>query len=282
MCYMDVSGAIVRELGAELAKLRTDAGLSLRALEALVGISNAKISFWETGRRLISVEDLHKVLDKLEVDDSERERLVGLRRSADGSPGQIDSGVPAIGPRLAQLIDYEEQATSIVSWAPQLIPGLLQTRGYAAAIMGDIPSAETHIKLRTGRQSILTRRRNAVELLAMIDSEVLVRPVAPSDVMIDQLHFLLEMAQRPNITLQLVSSTRPGFHPGLAGPFELIQFPTARPVVHLEHYRSSLTLWQKEDVAAFITASGMIQQAAMTPAESAGVIEDIVNGMETT
>jgi transcriptional regulator with XRE-family HTH domain len=283
-CYMDVSGGVMRELGAQLQQLRNNAGLTLRDLEKLVGISNAKISFWENGRRLPNAQDLNAVLDKLNVSDDDRERILGLRREADiyTSPGQIASGAPTIVPRLSQLIEYEEQARRIVSWHPQLVPGLLQTRDYARAIMGDTPNTEALVKLRAGRQNILTRRRNAVELVAILDSEVLVRPVASSDVMIDQLHFLLEMAQRPNITLQIVSSTKPGFHPGLAGPFELIEFPTAKPVVHLEHYRSSLTLWEEEDVKAFSAASGMIQEVAMTPAESAGVIEDIVNGMETT
>lgn len=282
MCYMDVSGGVSRELGARLQQLRKRVGLSLRDLQALVGISNAKISLWENGHRLPRYEDLELVLNAMEVSADEREAIIGLRQRADDTPGEIDSGAPSIGPQLGKLIDYEEQASRIVYWAPLLVPGLLQTSAYTRAVMGNVPSAETRVKLRAGRQNILTRRRNATELLAMIDSEVLVRPVASSDVMIDQLHFLLEMAKRPNITLQIVSSTKPGFHPGLAGPFELIEFPTARPVVHLEHVSSSVTLWEEEDVKSFIASSGMIQNAAMTPADSAGVIEDIVNGMETT
>lgn len=282
MCYMDVSAAATRELGSQLRELRESAGLSLRALESLVGMSNAKLSLWENGHRLPSLGDLEKVLDKLDVDGDVRERLLGLRQSASDTPGRIASGEPSIGPQLAQLIDYEERAARIVYWAPLLVPGLLQTSAYTRAVMTKVSNAEPRVKLRAGRQNILTRRRNPCELHAIIDSEVLTRPVASSDVMIDQLHYLLEMAQRPNITLQIVSSTWPGYHPGLAGPFELIEFPTARPVVHLEHHRSSLTLWEEEDVKAFVAASGMIQKAAMTPAESAGVIEDIVNGMETT
>jgi transcriptional regulator with XRE-family HTH domain len=279
---MDVSTAAARELGAQLAQLRKDAGLTLRQFEQQLPFGNSKISLIETGRRLPSHDDLDLMLDALGATPDARERITGLRRNADAVPGEIAPGAPAIVPRLSQLIEYEEQALRIVNWNPLLMPGLLQTRDYARAIMGTTPNTEALVKLRTGRQSILTRRRNAVELVAMLDSEVLVRPVAPSDVMIDQLRFLLDMAKQPAITVQIVSSTRPGFHPGLVGPFELIEFPTARPVVHLEHYRSSLTLWEEEDVKGFIEASGMIQEAAMTPAESAGVIEDIVNGMETT
>jgi transcriptional regulator with XRE-family HTH domain len=279
---MDVSTAAMRELGAQLRQFRQGADLSLRELQDRVGFSNSKISLWENGHRLPSLTDLERVLDELQVSGDDRERLLGLRQAASDTPGVIASGEPGIGPQLAQLIDYEERAARIVYWAPLLIPGLLQTSAYTRAVMGSAPSSETRVKLRAGRQNILTRRRNACELHAILDSEVLIRPVAPSDVMIDQLHFLLDMAKRPNITLQIVSSTRPGYHPGLAGPFELIEFPTARPVLHLEHHWSSLTLWEEEDVKAFMDASGMIQQAAMTPADSAGVIEDIVNGMETT
>lgn len=282
MCYMDVSGGVPHELGARLRQLREAAGLSLRGLEAKVGFSNAKISLWENGHRLPSHDDLEAVLNTLDVNAEERAVLLDLRRSADGTPGKIESGAPSIGPHLAKLIDFEQQASQIVCWAPLIMPGLLQTDGYTRAVMGDVPNAETRVKLRIGRQNILTRRRHPTKLLAMIDSEVLVRPVAPSDVMIDQLHFLLDMAKRPNIELQIVSSTRPGFHPGLAGPFELIEFPVARPVVHLEHHRSSLTLWNEEDAKEFVEASVMIKEAAMTPTESVGVIEDIVNGMETT
>lgn len=279
---MDVSKAVARELGAQLAQLRKARGLTLRALEELVSFSNAKISLIENGHRLPNQADLDTLLHALEADDETRIRLTELRRDADTAPGEIASGAPSIGPQLAQLIDYEERATRIVNWATMLIPGLLQIESYTRAIMSELPNAETRVKLRAGRQKILTRRRNAVELLAMLDSEVLVRPVAPSDVMIDQLHFLLEMAQRPNITVQVVSSTRPGYHKGLSGHFELIEFATARPVVHLENLSTSTTIWEPEDVETFVDASGKIQEAAMTPEESAGVIEDIVNGMETT
>ena len=128
---------------------------------------------------------------------------------------------------------------------------------------------------------ILTRR-SPVDLLALIDSEVLVRPVAPREVMLEQLQHLIAMGKRANITIQVVSSTTPGWSPMLAGPFELIEFPKARPIVHLEHHRSSAFLWEERDVTSFLEASESIRQKAMTPADSARAIEDIVNGMETT
>lgn len=279
---MAVSKAAGRELGAQLKQIRNAAGLTLRQAAGRVSFTNPTISNWENGNRLPSIQDLSELLDAYGVEGDERERLLGLRRQADDAPGQIVVGAPSIGPQLAQLIDHEQRALRIVNWAPLLIPGLLQTPDYARAIMGDAPDAETRVKLRRGRQDILTRHRDPVELLAMIDSEVLVRPVAPQGVMVDQLRHLLDMAERPNITVQIVSSTRPGWHPGLVTPFHLIEFPTARPIVHTELFVSSLFLWEEEEVNTFSKGSEIIREAAMTPAETAGVIEDIVNGMETT
>lgn len=280
---MSVSKGAARRLGAELKALREAAGLTLRQLEARVPFGNAKISLIENGHRLPSMDDLAALLDALDIHGEERERILGLRRDADEAPGLIAAGTPSIGPQLAQLIDHERTASRIVDVAPLLIPGLLQTSNYARAIMGDTPSAETRVALRSGRRDILTRRTpDPVELLALIDTEVLVRPVAPQDVMADQLHHLLDMAARPNVTIQVVPSTRPGWQPMLAGPFELLEFPRASPIVLLEHHRSSLFLWEEEDVKEFTDAAEQIRKVAMTPAESAGVIEDIVNGMETT
>lgn len=271
------------ELGAEVKAAREAAGLSHRDLSARLGrgYSQTKLSLIETGRRLPSVSDLTTILAELSVSDEDRERILGMRRAADDAPGQISVGSPQIGESLAQLIAYERAAVRIVDVAPLLIPGLLQIREYSEAVLRDVSHAETRVALRAGRRDILTGR-SPVELLALIDSEVLVRPVAPREVMVDQLRHLLEMAARPNITLQIVSSTAPGYNPMLSGPFKILEFAESPSIVHNEQFTSSTFLWAPREVARYLSASEQISEAAMTPAESAGVIEDIVHGMETT
>jgi hypothetical protein len=138
------------------------------------------------------------------------------------------------------------------------------------------------VALRMGRRDILTRSRRPAELTAYISSDVLVHPVAAPDVMVDQLRHLLEMAQRPNVEVRIVPSTVRGYHPMLAGPFLLLEFPAAPPIVHLEHYRTVAVLWEDDDVRHYTGAVEKIDEIAMTPARSAEVIAEIVNGMETT
>lgn len=272
--------AAAREMGAELRKLRDAAGLTLRAVESRTGISNAKISFWETGQRLASHEDLMLVLDAIGAVGDDRERLLGKWRAATEEPGQLLSGAPRVAVALAQLIEQEQAARRITTVSPLLIPGLLQISDYAREIFGEGADANTRLAIRMGRQEILTRPRNPVELHALIDVEVLSRPIAPAEAMADQLRHLLKMAELPNVTIQLVPSTKRGYSMHMAGAFILFEFPSAPPVVHLEHYRASATLWDEEDVGCFVTAAAEIAERAMTPARSVEVIAELVDGTE--
>lgn len=282
-CYMAGNRGTAHELGAALRALRSRAGLTTRALGDKIDASATNVSHWERGERLIAERRLVRFLDAVDATPDEREELLGLRRHADG-PGQLVAGTPSIGAQLAQLIEYEQVARRITAVAPLLVPGLLQTGDYARATLKHHRDIDTRVALRLGRRDILTRTREPAELVALIDSEVLVRPVVrgqPS-VMAEQLRHLLTMSARNNITIQIVQSATVGWTPILAGPFILLEFATATPVVHLEHHSASAFLWEEEDVQRFTAAAEEIRNAAMTPEDSSRVIAEIVNGMETT
>lgn len=278
---MAVSKPTSGELGAQLQALRKAAGLTLRALEQRVGMSNAKISFWENGRRLPSLEDLTVVLDALGANDDVRERLLAIRREAEG-PGELLVGPTTIGAQLTKLIEQEGKARRITEVAPLLVPGLLQTPAYARAILGRHPDADVRVRLRIGRSEILTRSDDPVEFHALIDDEVLANPIASPPVMVEQLRHLLRMAKLPNVTIQVVPR-RSGYSPMLDGPFILLEFPPPRhSSVHLEHHSASATLWEGKDVSRFLAAVEEIASTAMTPDRTSEVIEELVHGMETT
>jgi transcriptional regulator with XRE-family HTH domain len=274
-------GGEARELAAGLRALRDRAHLTTRRVAELVGASAANVSNWERGERLPNEERTIQLLDALGANDDEHERLLRLRQRAD-APGALVAGAPSFGEQLVRLIEHEQVARTITDVAPLLIPGLLQTSDYARATLGQHPDRDTRVALRVGRRDVLTRARQPAELVALIDTEALVRPIAPPDVMADQLRDLLAMAERPNVAIQLLPSTSPGYSPLLAGPFILMEFETASPIVHLEHYRASAMLWEEEDVREFVLAAEEIHKRAMTPARSAEVIAELVNGMETT
>lgn len=272
-------GSAARELGAALKRLRDQRGLNTRQLGEMIGVTSPNFTHWERGDRLIPINRLIAVLDQLRPDDAERERLLGLHRQASG-PGELVAGPASVGPQLVQLIDYEKAASEIVDIAPLMIPGLLQTDGYASAVFGALPDMATRVALRVGRQKVITRPRDPARYTAYIGSEALIAPVATPDVMADQLRHLLEMQQRDNITIQLVSSTHPGYNPMRTGPFMVLTFPAAPTIVHLESYQTAAFVWDDADIRGFLSAIERIGQIAMTPARTAEVIAELVNGLE--
>ncbi|MGX7828163.1 helix-turn-helix domain-containing protein [Actinokineospora sp. 24-640] len=270
--------AAARELGAELRIARENVVLSQRQFAARLGVNNATVSLWEAGKRTPSERDLLRVLDALDVVGDSRERVLGKWRVASERSGELVASSSGRA-HLDQLIDQERAARRITTVSPLVIPGLLQTSDYARATLGSGPGVEKMVALRMGRADVL-RGREPVLLRALIADDVLTTPVAPRDVMADQLRHLLKMADLANVSIQLIETHRGGFWPHLAGPFVLIEFPSASPIVHLEHLAAAVELWEPADVRRFASAADRMTEMAMSPTRSAEVIADLVDGME--
>jgi len=268
--------AAARELGADLKRLRMAADHTLRSLADVVGFSDTKLSFWEQGSRLPAVGDLTTVLTVLGVEADERDRLLGLRQQA-ASPGELVAGSPTIGPQLAKFVDIEQTARRITEVSLAVLPGLLQTEAYARVVLGDEPDTGTRVKLRMNRQRVLTRD-NPTEFHALIDDTALIRPIGSRAVMVEQWEHLIASAERPNITVQVIPSAAPGFSPYFAGTFILLEFATAPPIVHLEHFAASSSLWRTPDVSAYQAAIEDIQQRALSPDRSIEHLAKLIDG----
>lgn len=134
---------------------------------------------------------------------------------------------------------YEAEATALYVFEHSLIPGLLQTSEYARAVMATRPNtAEDEIDnlvvARLARQSVLTRDDPPAPLLwALIDEGVLHRPVAPAEVMHDQLLHLVAVSRRPNLTVQVVPYSAGG-HTGLLGAFTIADLGGSPGTVNVE------------------------------------------------
>lgn len=133
-------------------------------------------------------------------------------------------------------LEAEQQALTLRTWQPNLVPGLLQTADYARAIVGrpdmSPDDIEKAVEARLDRQALFTRKNPPV-MWAVLDEVVLQRPIGGSTVMEGQLKHLLTMAEHPCITLQIVplvaSSTA-----GLLGGFVLAQLQDGREIVYLD------------------------------------------------
>lgn len=267
-----------RALGAELQEIRKLSGLSTRQLAEKLGNHNVTITRWETGHYPPSVEDTATLLGTLGITGEHRDEILAMARDA-ADPNWLSPGVDK---QLGALMDFERNARRITEVSPLIIPGLLQTADYARGIMlaagQDRGEADQRVALRMGRRDVLTRR-DPVELVAVIGEYALRYPPCDRRVMADQLHELRQWAHHPHVTVQVLAA-RGEWSPALDGPFLLLEFAKTLPIVHLEHHRSSLSLYDKKDVADYQTAADIVRRVAMDPQESADLISDIADRME--
>ncbi|MQA09393.1 MAG: helix-turn-helix domain-containing protein [Pseudonocardiaceae bacterium] len=275
----------IRALAAALRQAREGAGVGVREVARRMGIQHSTVSYWETGRRSPRIEDVGGYLVALGVSGDERERILNLARDA-SEASWLTVGVPGMTNGLAGVLECERTAETITDWSPLVVPGLLQTWDYSRAIIGAYGASandvEPRVLLRAGRREILTKS-NPVRLHALIGEAALYLRVGGNGIHADQLRHLHKSAtQADNITVQVVR-TALDWHPGVAGPFVLYEFPGAPPIVHLEHHRSSAFLYDEDDLAEYRSAADSLRkEVAMSPNDSLELIADVITELETT
>lgn len=260
--------AKARGLGAELADLRQQAGMTLREVADRLGWSAPTLCRIENGTRDTTTEEVAALLVIYKITGARNDRLVELARTID-QPGWWETSASGLPGQLTALCAFEAEATKITDISMILVPGLLQTAEYARAVMetGEVPhgSVENMVATRLARQSILSRH-TPPEVHVILDEVVFHRAIGGPVVMADQLRHLVRTAARRHVTVQVL---RQAGHAALDGSYVTLEFrPPAQPFVHLEHLRSSLFLDEPEDVRAFLTTTASLTRKALDPARS--------------
>ncbi|MGI8309985.1 helix-turn-helix domain-containing protein [Saccharopolyspora hattusasensis] len=269
-------------LGAELRKLREEAGLSLKAAAAELDKSESWLSRSETGDRSIGVDDVSALLSVYGVRGSDHERLLMMARNLTSSTWWTAS-VFEIPAQLAAFQTLEARATRITMAAVALVPGLLQTVEYARALVDalEVPSEDRphRVSLRIGRQIILSQEPRK-DFVAYLDEAVLHHMVGGRDVIRTQLLTLLDRSKEPNITIRAVPFSR-GAHTLLDGSFTLFEFSSTTPVCYLEERRGSGAFFHEvQDVEAFEEAAIKLDAVAADEGETRSIIERRVEELD--
>jgi transcriptional regulator with XRE-family HTH domain len=224
---LDPSAGPLQFFGAELRRARAGAGLSQDQLGQRLGYSGAQVGKVEMGERAPS-QDFAQGCDQAFPESG------GLFRRIYELARRWDGGYPSW---FAEWIDSERRATSLRSWEPLLIPGLLQTADYARAVLAADPeTAEDEldelVAARLERQAIFDRAEPPA-LWAVLDEAILHRLVGSRKIMYDQLLHLADTSCRSNITVQIVPAEI-GAHAGLLGGFAIANFGNAAGTVYME------------------------------------------------
>jgi transcriptional regulator with XRE-family HTH domain len=242
-----------RQLGTELRTLREAKRLTCQEAGRHVGMSASKISRIENGKRGARVEDVAALLALYRVHGRRRAELLDLAREANDRGWWQRAYGDTLSNRFRTYVGFEADAKLITNFESMLVPGLLQTAAYTRAVMRDggapIEAVEGRVAARLARKSVLSREFPP-RLVAVIDEPALRRPVGGRAVMREQLEHLTATAVRPHIDILVVPNVS-GAHPGVSGPFVLLEFNGAPPIVHLENYTSSLFLDDPQDVKSY-------------------------------
>jgi len=264
-----------RRLGAELRRLREEAGLTIERVAKSMECSDSKISRIENGQVGASPRDVRDMLELYEVPAQQRDALIEIAREARQKGWwhayRDLSVVPA-------SIGLEDTATAMRMYAALVVPGLLQTRDYASAVLRalqpglDAEELERWVDLRIRRQSLLDRA-DAPALWAILDEAALRRPVGGARVMAEQLRRLAAAAKRPNVTLQVLPFGA-GEHAGMDGGFTVFGFSRSADsdVVHLDNTTGDLYLENPEEIRRYNEVFEQLRTAALGPAESLAMV----------
>ncbi|HEV7451008.1 MAG TPA: helix-turn-helix transcriptional regulator [Pseudonocardiaceae bacterium] len=257
-------------LGARLRRLREAAEISRAEAGYAIRGSESKISRLELGRVSFKPRDVTDLLTMYGVADSEeREVFLEMVRESN-EPGWWHRYTDLLADWFQDYLGLEESASRIQTYEQQFLPGLMQTEDYVRAIAnrGWFPlasqSAERQVTVRMRRQALLTRP-DAPKLWAVIDESVLHRPIGGRQVMLAQIKHLLELTQRPNITLQVVPYQLSGY--AAEGSFSMLRFaePELPDVVYIEHLSGALYLDKRSDTELYGRVFDRLTVDAQTP-----------------
>ncbi|WP_405798073.1 helix-turn-helix domain-containing protein [Streptomyces sp. NBC_01506] len=268
-----------RRLGQELRRLREVKGMTAEEVAERLLVSQSKISRLENGRRSISQRDVRDLCGVYEVEDN---RIVeSLMQMAKDSRQQgwwhAFGDIP-----YSVYIGLETDAASLRVYEPQVVPGLLQTRGYAEALItGALPETaptdvEKRVSVRIRRQERINAPEQPLRLWAVIDESALRRVVGGKQLMREQLEFLVELSQLPHVTVQVLPFGM-GAHPGISGHYAILEFPDATDssVVYIEGVTSDLYLEKANDVQKYSVMYEHLRAQALNADQTREFISDI-------
>lgn len=190
-----------------------------------------------------------------------------------------------IYPKLNMYLGLEGNATEILSYDNDLLPGLLQTKAYAQVLVSlpgpdgrprDEDQVAKRVELRLERQGILTRETNPLVLDAILDEAVLRRLFGDARTRIEQLQHLGAVSKLPNVSIRVVPYS-PKPHPGrITGQFLILRFPGDNPpFVYSDGYLGDNYWKEPEEVTPYEEAFEKISKYALSPAKSRAFIEQI-------
>ncbi|MEV4897589.1 helix-turn-helix domain-containing protein [Nonomuraea sp. NPDC050547] len=270
-------------LGSQLRRLREGKGVTREEAGHLIRGSESKISRMELGRVGFKERDVADLLTLYGVSDNQARAAVLDLVSTANEPGWWHRFNDILPSWFQAYVGLEEAAERIRTYEVQFVPGLLQTKEYAKAVVtagsAGISAEEIsrRVDVRLERQRVLDRPDGPV-FWAVIDEAALRRPIGGAEVMRAQLEHLIEQMRQPNITVQVMPFDFGG-HSAEGGAFSILRFPDRElpDVVYVEQLASALYLDKREDVDRYTEVMERLCAVSTTPDETVELLRTIAD-----
>jgi DNA-binding XRE family transcriptional regulator len=253
---------------AEMARMRTKAGMTQEELAEAAGFAPSTIAAVETCRLLPS-EELAQHIDTSLQGDGHFVRLQELVERT------------SVLPWFRDLVKTEQEAASIQTYESYVVPGLLQTEDYArnavSATRPRLPDDDIQraVTLRMTRRGLLDQD-DPPRLWAIIDESVLRREAGGKKVMKAQCDHLLKMGQRPHIAIQVFPNSK-GPACAYGNNFVILNFNSTSkrrraPMAYLEDLRTARYIREQDEVSVYATVFDYLRSSALDDLQSADLI----------
>jgi transcriptional regulator with XRE-family HTH domain len=249
--------------GEELRLRRIAAGLTQEQLSETVVCSPTLVSHWEAGRRLPKPDDARRIDQALGTDGFFERWLEDLESQF-------------YAPRFAAARELEQHASLIQLFALTLVPGLLQTPGYARAVFAAYHPTYTdeeldrEVVIRTNRAKIL-EGPSAPVIWTLLDEAVLRRPVGGPQAMAEQLYKIADMAEARRIRLHVLPYGV-GAHPLMTSLLTLMSFNDSAPVAYVDAFETGRLIDDPPLVSACQTAYALGLSDALSQQDSLALV----------
>jgi transcriptional regulator with XRE-family HTH domain len=261
-----------RRLGRRLREIREEANFTLAEASKRLDKTRSALQRIETG---VTRADVHFIRSAMDVYDIYDETLIEQAREAGKPPWFRAYGVEDLG-----YVDVETYAASVREFSGLKLPGLLHTEAYTRAFFAHSRRRRTPEQLRNDievcliRQERLTSERDPLELSAIIDESALRRDLGGPEVMREQMRHLVEMAELPSVTLQVLPLKA---HSAMDGGFILLSFQDRDEpdLLYVEYVTGALHIEEDPEVRACRLKFDRLGVEALSPDDSVSLIERI-------
>ncbi|MEV7341698.1 helix-turn-helix transcriptional regulator [Streptomyces sp. NPDC093544] len=263
---LDPSSSPRALLGAELRHARESSGLSQTKLGEPLFVSGSFIGQLEAGTRRMHLEYA------VQIDEILGTNGFFTRNCAASAKSRYPN-------HFTEAVEAESLATSIRQYTPTLIPGLLQTPGYAKELFRTywptLPDTEV--------DELVTNRMERTRLLddpttpllwVVLDEAALRRPVCGPEVMAEILHHVADLARRRRILMQVLRFSA-GAVGSLPGGIKLMHFPDAPPLAYVEGVGVGQLMDDPAAVTRHELTFDLLRASALSPQESLALVESV-------